>query len=131
VDAPAHSLETILQQLGQHLDRVFHVRVGRVEFFVEGQQDPVFRLPLPAPEPVPRFVPNALQEAILEALDGRALRTDGLAERVDVSRSQLFIKPTGGLHELREHGLIDNHPRLGYYRPSAPPPELSRPEPGD
>jgi len=69
------------------------------------------------------FVPTAFQLAILDALDGRALRTDALGAEVG-DRGRLFRRP-GGLPELREQGLVDNHPRLGYYRPDAPPPPLA------
>jgi len=69
------------------------------------------------------FVPTAFQCGILDALDGRALRTDALGAEVG-DRGRLFRRP-GGLQELREQGLVDNHPRLGYYRPDAPPPQLA------
>jgi hypothetical protein len=69
------------------------------------------------------FVPNALQCDVLTALDGKALRTDALVVRIGCERSQLFKKP-GGIQELREQGLVDNHPRVGYFRPDAPPAEL-------
>lgn len=62
------------------------------------------------------------QRGILQALQGRALRTDALAAEVG-DRSRLF-RP-GGLAELRDRGLVDHHPRLGYYRPDALPPELT------
>jgi hypothetical protein len=120
------NLETILQELGEHICRVFHVRAGRVEIFVDGQAEPAFRLPVPEPPPERKlpFVPTPLQEGILEALKGKALRTDALANKVGCHRNQLFQRP-GGLHELREHGMVDNHHRIGYYRPDAPPPELA------
>lgn len=70
------------------------------------------------------FVPNAFQTAILDALEGKALRTDALAAKVG-DRSRLFSKPRGGLPELKEHGLVGHHDRLGFYRVDAPPPELA------
>jgi hypothetical protein len=70
------------------------------------------------------FVPNAIQADILTVLDGAALRTDALAAKIGCERSQLFKKP-GGIQELKEHGLVASHPRLGYYRSDAPPQELA------
>lgn len=72
------------------------------------------------------FVPTAFQADILDALDGKALRADALGHKVG-DRSRLYRRP-GGLHELREEGLVCLHKRLGYYRPDAPPPELEEEE---
>lgn len=69
------------------------------------------------------FVPDTYQLAILEALDGKALRTAKLASATGGDERRLFRHP-GGLRELREHGLIESHPRLGYYRPDSLPPQL-------
>ena len=69
------------------------------------------------------FIPTQLQEDVLTALDGRALRTDALAHRCHGNRRSLFRDP-GGLHELRRQGLVDHHHRIGYYRADALPPEL-------
>lgn len=68
------------------------------------------------------FVPTTFQEEVLAALEGRALRTDALGNAVG-DRSRLFRNP-GGLKELRKYNLVKHHPRLGYYRPDAPPEEL-------
>lgn len=68
------------------------------------------------------FVPTATQDAILDALAGKALRTDALAARVDCDRRTLF-KPNG-IKELVQAGWVRHHRRLGYYRPDDPPPEL-------
>ncbi|HEY7427447.1 MAG TPA: hypothetical protein VH682_24650 [Gemmataceae bacterium] len=69
------------------------------------------------------FVPTPFQEGILDALEGKALRSDPLGAAVGDKR-RLYRHP-GGLQELREEGLVDHHARLGYFRPDAPPPELS------
>lgn len=68
------------------------------------------------------FVATAFQQAILDALEARALRTDALGQAVG-DRSRLFKR--NGLAELRERGLVSHHKRLGYYRPDAPPDELA------
>lgn len=68
------------------------------------------------------FVPNPFQRGILEALKGKALRTEPLGDAVK-DRRRLFKHP-GGLKELREQGLVDHHNRIGYFRPDAPPPAL-------
>jgi hypothetical protein len=76
------------------------------------------------------FIPTDVQERILIALEGRALTTDALAAAAGVDRSTPFKHP-GGLKELREHGLVRHTPRLGFWRPDAPPPELAGEEGGD
>lgn len=68
------------------------------------------------------LVPTPFQQGILQALNGQALRTDGLAHKVG-NRRKLFIHP-GGLRELQDHGMIAHHKRVGYYRPDALPPVL-------
>lgn len=68
------------------------------------------------------FVPNAVQTAILKALEGKALKTNALVA-VAGSKSQLFRVP-GGIQELRDRGLVEHHDRLGFYRPDMPPPSL-------
>lgn len=60
--------------------------------------------------------------AALEALDGKAMRTDALAAAVG-DRSRLF--KAGGLEELQQQGLVKHHKRLGFYRPDALPPRLA------
>ncbi len=76
----------------------------------------------PTPEE-PRFVPTDMQQRILAALNGRSLRTDALAAKVNVNRRTLFKDP-GGLGELVEEGLVAHHKRVGYWHPDAPPPDL-------
>lgn len=80
-----------------------------------------------APPPERPFVPSPFQRAILEALKGRALRTDALAAKVGGDRRRLFRDP-GGLRELEREGRVAHHDSLGFYRPDAPPPELAVPE---
>ncbi len=113
----------ILAELGEAL----HVEYGHawVEVRVRAKGGRRFRAPIPDRPPahaaeVP-FVLTPFQQAILDALEGKALRTDALGAAVG-DRSRLF-KPHG-LKELRERGLVDHHDRLGYCRPDAPPPEL-------
>jgi len=85
-----------------------------------------FASALAAAEEAEPFVPTAYQEAILDALEGKALRTDALAAKVG-DRSRLFRNP-GGLKELQEQGLVSHHSRRGYFRPDAPPEELAESE---
>lgn len=74
-------------------------------------------LPVPfAPTAEPPLTP--FQEQILEALDGKALRTDALGTAVG-DRGRLFKK--GGLRELRERGLVEHDQETGFFRPDAPP----------
>jgi hypothetical protein len=74
----------------------------------------------PAPRQSAAFEPTDYQVRILEALEFRALRTDALAAALEGDRRRLFRRP-GGLHDLREAGLIALDPRRGYYRPDAAP----------
>jgi hypothetical protein len=83
--------------------------------------------PAPLAPPEPPFVPNDAQACVLEALAGKALKTTPLSEAAGVNRSQMFRHP-GGLQELRDRGLVDLHPRAGYFRPDAPPDELITPD---
>jgi hypothetical protein len=72
------------------------------------------------------FVPDDFQAIILDALDaldGRALRSNPHGDEVG-DRRKLFRHP-GGLKELQDKQLEMLHPRLGYYRPDAPTPEMS------
>jgi len=71
-------------------------------------------------EVLPEFVGNDFQLQIMKALDGRALSKQSLADEVCGGEgSRLYRK--GGIKELVESGFIANKPRLGYYRPNAPP----------
>jgi hypothetical protein len=71
----------------------------------------------------PGFVPTPFQRGILDALNGKALRTDPLGKKVG-NRRKLFNDP-GGLPELQEEGLVGHHPRIGFYSTANPPPELA------
>jgi hypothetical protein len=74
-------------------------------------------------EPRVPFIPSELQEAILAALNGKALTLDALTLKLHVDRSTLH---RDGIKELRAQGLIDNHRRVGgYFRPDAPPPKYA------
>jgi hypothetical protein len=86
----------------------------------------------PDPPPPPKgrkkqkqpFVPSPTQVHILNALDGKALKQAALVKKTGISQGQLHPKNKTGLTELRDLGYVDHHPRVGYYRPDAPPPEL-------
>ncbi len=97
--------------------------------FVAGQTalPPAPAAPIPPPIPEPAddwqpFVPGPVQRAILDALDGKSLHARALGAAVgDVSR---LYRPKG-LQELRDRGMVEKHDRLGFWRPDAPPPEIS------
>ncbi len=134
------SLPEALAQLRAAIERDFPGFVP-ARLTVRSLDDQVIHLPIPrgapaAPVPAPEtassqeehyapFVATPFQEAILRALDGKALRTDALGARVG-DRGRLY-KP-GGLRELQERGMVCNHPRLGHYRPDVPPPQLAEAE---
>src|SRR5262249_7705570 len=67
------------------------------------------------------FLPTPLQRAILEALDGKVLRSDTLATAVKPAKRQLFPQGRGGLAELKQRGLVAHDRSVGFYRPDAPP----------
>ncbi len=69
---------------------------------------------------VASFVPTRLQTAILDALNGRNLTKQKLADAVAAGEGRRLYKP-GGIKELRALGLVDNKPGVGYFRPDAPP----------
>ncbi len=80
------------------------------------------RFPVPAIAPrltSPVFVPNGVQQTILEALDGTALRSPALKQLPGLE-GRVFKKP-GGIQELQERGLVNWDRSIGYYRPDAPP----------
>ncbi len=76
------------------------------------------------------FLPNEVQTAILESLEGKFMRTEQLAAAVatalgiDDARNRMFKKP-GGIQELKDKGMVKNHPRRGYYSTVAPPEEIA------
>lgn len=63
---------------------------------------------------------SVLQQAILEALDGKGLMKESLAEALKVDPSRLYRR--GGIGELKQWGMIRHQRGVGYYRPDAPPP---------
>lgn len=112
-------LDTIRAYVAVHHPRRLAVRL-RIDLD-DGEQIrmPIAEVPASVSEP---FIPNAFQMGILDALEGRALRTDALGAEVG-DRGRLFRRP-GGLPELQEQGLVAHHKRVGYYRPDCSPPEL-------
>jgi len=86
--------------------------------------------PLPDNDTEP-FVLLPQHRSILDALNGKALRSECLAHTANLDKRSLFNRKRktgkiklGLIPELTKHGLIRHHDRLGYYRPDAPPPEL-------
>jgi hypothetical protein len=71
----------------------------------------------------PPFIATELQERILEALHGKALTLDALAEKLKTDRSALH---RDGLKELMQLGRIANVRRVGYYRTDAPPSKYAK-----
>lgn len=77
----------------------------------------------------PAFVPTAIQEQILEKLDGKAMKKATLAKALSMDARNLFdrAKPkrVGPLSELLRLGKVISHPRIGYHRLDKLPPQLS------
>lgn len=68
----------------------------------------------------PPFVGTPLQNNILNALNGRALKKVPLADLVANGDWSGFYRP-GGIKELMEQDLVRKKSGIGYYRPDAPP----------
>lgn len=71
-------------------------------------------------------VVTPLQERILAALHGRALKKEPLADEVCKGQGRTLYKP-GGIKELQEKGLVAHLHTVGYYRPDSPPPNAVPP----
>jgi hypothetical protein len=130
---PSDSTDALFRAARDWLARYYPGRLVR-RLHLELDDGDRVRLPVPigqaaasAPTvcslPAEGFVPTPFQQEILDALEGRALRTEGLASAVGCDRRSLFRKP-GGISELQEHGYVKTHKRMGYYRPDSPPEEI-------
>jgi hypothetical protein len=121
-----HTLDGLLEYARQYVAENLpgeSARLLRLDLASGSQvRHPVSPCRAGAPAEERPFEPSAFQQAILDALDGKALRTDDLGAAVK-DRSRLF--KAHGLPELRERGLIDHSKRCGYFRPDAPPEELA------
>lgn len=71
-------------------------------------------------EPHDVFIPTPLQAAILNALDGKAMKKQPLANAVCGGEgTRLYRK--GGIKELQALGRVHHKDGVGYFRPDAPP----------
>jgi hypothetical protein len=73
-------------------------------------------------EPKPPFIPTERQQKILDILNGKSKKLDQLAELLKVVPTTLSGRD---LKELKEAGRVRHCKRVGYYRPDAPPPDLT------
>lgn len=133
----SRDIETILAELRESI----RARYGREAIALCVRLHDATKISLPFPcagPPLPVLAPAPLsasgatatdegfelhpfQEAILEALDGKALSARQLGAAVgDVAR----LYRRHGLKELRAQGLVDLRPERGFFRPDAPPPDL-------
>ncbi len=135
------TIPEILAMLRQAIERDFPGFNPRTVVIRGADRRDKMQMPLPYTAPVASriaqeeparegqpFVPNVFQRRILTALDGKALKLAALGAVV-MDRPRL-TKPHG-LQELIEQGLVEQHPRLGYYRPDALPAELQEGESND
>ena len=65
------------------------------------------------------FAPNKVQAAILEVLEGKALKTGALARETGYTSSEIF-RDRGGMKDLQDRGLVQ-HGSKGFYLTNAPP----------
>ena len=122
---PAHDLEresSIIiyrKAIAQKQRRFVAIKPGKSLRLVPAEQQSA-----DVPNQTSEFVSNKFQRSILNALAGRALNKEQLANEVcNGEGSRLYNSKTrkGDLNELRDLGLVQHKPRLGYYRPDAPP----------
>jgi hypothetical protein len=66
------------------------------------------------------FVATKLQQDILKALNGAALKKQALADRACGGEGTRLYR-IGGIKELTAIGVVDHKDGVGYYRPDAPP----------
>lgn len=67
-----------------------------------------------------KLVASLLQQGILDALNGRAMKKQQLADAICGGEgTRLYRK--GGIKELMEAGLVARKSGVGYFRPDAPP----------
>jgi hypothetical protein len=78
------------------------------------------KTPKPGHQELMFLTPN--QRAILDALDGQAMKTSKLSRVTKIDRSKLFRRQC--LAGLKESGRVRNIRGLGFYRPDRPPPDL-------
>ncbi len=63
---------------------------------------------------------SPLQQNILTALDGKALKKQQLADVVCAGEGSRLYRP-GGIKDLKDAGLVAHKNGVGFYRPDAPP----------
>ena len=78
----------------------------------------------PAPQKIDTPL-TPLQQDILRALDGQALKKEKLAEKLKIDPARLYRN--GGIKELVTKGLVCHKEGVGYYRPDAPPRQAAAP----
>jgi hypothetical protein len=119
---PRNTDEALFDAARAHVARLYGEGRRPVKLVLTLDTGEKLKMPVPvpfAPAPLarPAFIPTDAQQAILDALAGRALTTDALAAAADVDRRTVFRV----LPELRERDLVRHTPRLGYWRPDLPP----------
>ncbi len=67
-----------------------------------------------------QFIASPLQQQILAALNGEALKKQPLADAVCAGEGTRLYR-SGGIKELMKAGLVARKNGIGYYRPDAPP----------
>jgi len=113
--------KVLLVQLQQELFRVWKRKYPSGEEYERLNDAKVPEIQRLEKELISPFLPDPVQKLILEALDGKALKKEGLAEACAVDPSRLY--KSGRLEELKRLGMVHHRKGVGYYRPDAPPPE--------
>jgi hypothetical protein len=78
-------------------------------------------IPTPVNDPREPLFFGPRQKAIMDHLDGKAMRSRALAKALHIDQPSLYKRD--GIKELMANGLVKTHRKIGYYRPDAPPSE--------
>jgi hypothetical protein len=113
MDTPPTERDAALSAITQLLQGIR----GQVIVSIRSKSGIFQRIKIPAAPPP--FVPSIKQDKILDALKGKQLTGDVLADAIHVDRRTVYRR--GYLPELIEAGLVVGEPRRGYYRPDQPP----------
>lgn len=111
-------LRTRWDALPIHIDAMVRMELAQVIKSVDaaptgGQADTLEELKT-------SYIETPQDRAILEALNGKALRTDALITQSHIDRTTLFRR----IKILKKIGKIMHRKELGYFRPDALPPQL-------
>ncbi|MHB1033723.1 MAG: hypothetical protein ACYC35_01165 [Pirellulales bacterium] len=89
---------------------------------MSAKKQPTSRKPRKSKKELPSDL-TPVQRRIMQALDGRILTKQQLADLLFKGHSKALYRP-GGITDLMRRGLVENERPFGYYRPDALPAEF-------